>query len=120
MARWVDREKDLKAMGDLRDDWDGMGARAVPSRIVEAAIQKLKQIRSEGQLPPPSAVSATPLGRVAMEWQFESGFLEAEFIDPFRIEWMAETGGTFSEWREDEVWEKPANSGIHSELAFAQ
>lgn len=113
LRRWAACENELKAIRRYRDDWDGMGARSPSPRLVDAAIQILKSFRREGRLSPPSAVSATPLGHVTMEWQMGESYLEAELTNPLCIEWMEEVNRETREWSEA-MFESDATSGSES------
>jgi hypothetical protein len=77
----------------LADDWDGLGAEAPSSGIVDSAIDLLKKLKAEAALPAPSRAAAAPTGTVILEWQFGGTYLEAEITRPYYAEWMLQRPG---------------------------
>src|SRR5438132_11351375 len=74
LDRWDEVVDDLLAMRALQDDWDGMGAEAPSSQLVESALRFAQTLRRQGY-PCPSRVGAGPNGTVLFEWQLEQMYL---------------------------------------------
>jgi hypothetical protein len=96
--RWSDCENELRSIGEYRKDWDGMGAEAPRKESIDAAIQMLAMFRENRRQFPPSAIGATPTGSVMMEWRFGDDYLEAEFVDFMKVEWLEVKGNSIREW----------------------
>ena len=94
---WRERIEDLLLTRGLSEDWDGLGAAAPRPEFVDGAIQLLRELQSENELPAPSRVCPSPIGTVLLEWQIGDTYLEAEIIDAFRAEWMLQVGDQAAE-----------------------
>jgi hypothetical protein len=90
---WKQRTDDLLRIRSIKHDWDGLGAEAPKSALVDSAIDLLKKLRSPDELGPPTRIVATPAGTVLFEWQYEDVYIEAEIVDAYRAEWMHKTLG---------------------------
>ena len=91
--RWSNRMmgliQELEDIQSLQDNWDGEGAEAPKSELVDSTITLLRFIQNT--LPPPTRITPSQTGNIVLEWQFEDNiYLEAEIVDPFHIEWMLE------------------------------
>ena len=92
---WLNRMAELgQELEDLRalpDNWDGEGADAPKTELVDSAIDLLGYLQNKCTLPPPTRVAASPAGNIVLEWQLENSvYLEAEIVEPFHVEWMLE------------------------------
>lgn len=85
--QWDQIVDDLLGMRALQNDWDGMGAEAPSSELVESSLRFAQTLRCKG-FPCPSRVGAGPNGTVLFEWQLEPMYLEAEITQPGLAEWM--------------------------------
>ncbi len=90
---WKERTDDLLRIRRIKHDWDGLGAEAPDSALVDSAISLLEKLRRESDLAPPTRIVATPAGTVLFEWQYDDGYEEAEIVEPYRAEWMLERPG---------------------------
>lgn len=89
--------EELEGFRLLHANWDGEGAEKPKRELVDSAIALLTNLPDVGwifsgrELPPPSRVTATQIGNIVLEWQFNDGYyLEAEVSEPSRVEWMFE------------------------------
>ncbi len=89
-SRWGERSDDLHRLLSLPDDWDGQGAVAPESLLVNSAIDLLRKFREQTELPPPTRIVAAPSGSVVLEWQTGEVYLEAEVFEPDHVDWMLE------------------------------
>jgi hypothetical protein len=97
-AQWLRIERDILAMRRLQDDWDGEGADAPRSSVVESAVGLLRDLRDADGAPPVRA-TASPDGSVIIEWQSPGEYLEAEISKPYHVEWMHKrAGGPVQHW----------------------
>ena len=87
---WQVAERELLEIGRLRDDWDGMGAKAPDPETVENAFVFLNRLRREGDSLPPGAITASPRGRIVFSWHIRETYLEAEIIDSTQISFFVE------------------------------
>jgi len=96
--RWMDRENDLKIIRRYRDDWDGMGAKAASSAIIDYAIMFLNDLKWRGERPAPDAVVASPEGGIIFVWESKTAYAEAQISELGVIDWMfdLESGTTHS------------------------
>jgi hypothetical protein len=95
---WQVAECELLSIEKLRDDWDGMGAKAPDPKVVESAFIFLDSIRVGGDSQPPESISASPRGRIVFSWQC----FEAEIVDPTRISFFREfPDGEVASWSID-------------------
>jgi hypothetical protein len=84
---WDHIMDDLLGMRALQNDWDGMGAEAPSSQLVDSTLRFAQTLRRRGY-PCPSRVGAGPNGTVLFEWQLVQMYLEAEITEPRLAEWM--------------------------------
>lgn len=84
---WDEALTELRAMRDLADDWDGNGATAPGSEIINSAIEWAQDLFSQNHTPP-SSVMAGPNGTILFNWQDENGYFDAELTKPHYVEWM--------------------------------
>jgi len=83
--------QELEHILSFQDNWDGEGAEAPKAALVDSAIDLLGALQSQRTLTPPIRIAASPAGSIILEWQLEHDvYLEAEIIEPFRVEWMLE------------------------------
>jgi hypothetical protein len=95
---WQLAESELLAIQRLRDDWDGMGAKAPDPKVVESAFIFLDILRISGDSQPPESITASPRGRIVFSWQC----FEAEIVDPTRISFFQEfPDGEIATWNRD-------------------
>lgn len=85
--QWDRIFRELEDIGNLQDDWDGLGATAPSGPLVESALGLGRVLRAEGY-GPPSSVAAGPDGTILFNWQNEAGYLDAEVTKPYLVEWM--------------------------------
>ncbi|HEY4696663.1 MAG TPA: hypothetical protein VIH29_01470 [Gallionella sp.] len=91
LNRMAELGQELEDIRTLPDNWDGEGAEAPKAELVDSAIDLLSSLQSQRTLPPPTRIAASPAGNIILEWQLEhSVYLEAEIVEPFRVEWMLE------------------------------
>lgn len=83
--------QELENILSFQNNWDGEGAEAPKAELVDSTIDLLGSLQSQRILPPPIRIAASPTGNIILEWQLEhSVYLEAEIVEPFRVEWMLE------------------------------
>lgn len=90
-ASWEQILNDLLALGQLGPDWDGQGAAAPSTELLESARALTQRLLDEG-VEAPSCVVAGVNGTVLFEWQAEDGeYAELEVTQPYRADayWMA-------------------------------
>ena len=105
-ARWERVNNDLLLIERLRDDWDGLGAKAPAFHIVKSAYILFHQLRRDQGLPPPNALSASPKGSIVFTWNQSGTYLEAEIPDPQRVVWLLElSNGQSSMWTDITSWD---------------
>jgi hypothetical protein len=85
--QWDQIIDDLLGMRGLQNDWDGMGAEAPASQLVDSSIRFAQTLRRAGYRCP-SRVGTGPNGTVLFEWQLGELYLEAEICAPRFAEWM--------------------------------
>ncbi len=90
--RWDEMISRLLGLRSLREDWDGMGAKAPPATRIDGAVELARILRQHG-FRPPSRVGAGPDGEVLLEWQDHHVYLEAEVCVPRTAEWMLAIDG---------------------------
>jgi hypothetical protein len=83
----------------LGDDWDGLGAKAPSSELLESAISLAYLLCDKG-VPPPSRVVPGLEGEVLLEWQETDGtYTDVEIVRPFFAEVMlVEPGKPAKHW----------------------
>jgi hypothetical protein len=82
----------LAMFRSLEDSWDGAGATAPPSALVESAILLAQFLRGRGY-DAPSRVVPGVNGTVLLEWQHDGIYEELEVTEPFRAEAMRAAHG---------------------------
>ena len=85
--------KQLGCLGELKDDWDGYGARTINSQIIQAAASYVPWLASQIAVSP----LVVPLsdGRLQLEWHDGPKTLELEFESPTKVhylQWHPEAG----------------------------
>jgi hypothetical protein len=90
-VRWDEVFSRLGYLRGLTDDWDGQGAAAPASVVLDRAEQLAKALRQEGAISP-SWVVAGPDGEIVFDWQSPGVYLEAEVSRPDLVEWMLVIG----------------------------
>jgi hypothetical protein len=98
LAEWRQRESELLAIRKYEDDWDGFGAEAPDTKLVDTAISFLQVLRARGDNPPMRA-TLSPDGHVAIEWQIAGNYLRAEFLNYREAEWMRAAPGRPTEFQ---------------------
>ena len=91
-----DREFDnLLRIRQLPEDWDGQGARAPTTELVDSALVLAHHLR-QSSLPAPDRIVPAVAGTIVMEWQTKRGrCLELEVVEPYLAEWF--DNGPFQE-----------------------
>lgn len=87
LDRWDEMINRTVNLGNLQEDWDGMGAKAPQATLIESAVELAQSLRQH-DFRPPSRVGAGPDGEILLEWQDEHLYLEAEVCAPHSAEWM--------------------------------
>jgi hypothetical protein len=83
---WDKCMKDLEGISAYHNDWDGQGAEAPSSEIMDSAVNLAKLLHQQG-IDPPSCVVPGVNGTVVFEWQGENGaYLEIEITAPDRAD----------------------------------
>jgi hypothetical protein len=101
---WEHCIRALSALYRLRDNWDGEGSAAPLPANVDNAIAWVQVARQSGQFPYAPQVVPGGNGELQLVWLLGNSYLEAEFADPQRIEWMSFNPGQFSQhWEGKEV-----------------
>jgi len=81
-------------------NWNGFGARAVPRRACEAALNFLERVLSEG-LPEPDSLAPSVIGAVSMEWDAPAARLAVDAAGDsgslFEVSWAWPLGPAGSE-----------------------
>lgn len=87
-ANWCEAIETLLQLRLLEDDWDGLGAPAPSTALVDSALS-LAQILRQQRFPPPCRVVAGLTGTVLFEWQSAGGgYFEVEMTQPRQVEWV--------------------------------
>ena len=91
---WDERLRDLARLGELEDDWDGLGASAPEQEALRRALLLVKTLEATGSppCPPPSRVMALPDGAILLEWQNGSSYFEIEVGPDYEEVFMQELG----------------------------
>lgn len=85
---WELRIDELLDIRRLQNDWDGLGAPAPATTVVDSALALAQLLRRKG-CPPPCRIIAGLTGAVLFEWQNEEGsYSELEMSPPGRAEWI--------------------------------
>lgn len=82
---WCQRVDDLLSIRGLADDWDGQGAKAPPSDLVDSALILAQLLRQRRESPPDRIVPGVN-GTVILEWQSGDEYFEIEVTRAFRAE----------------------------------
>jgi hypothetical protein len=82
---WSQRLDDLLQIRLLEDDWDGQGAKAPSTELVDSAIGLAEIFRQQGQDAPCRIVPGVN-GTVLFEWQHGDMYEEIEVLRPFYAE----------------------------------
>lgn len=99
--RWVETIRNLIIMRNLPDNWDGEDSEAPPPELIDSILAYIDILRGRG-VPSPSRVSASPNGDVLLEWQEGDVYYEAEFSEPYNVEWMLkENNSPAIHWEEN-------------------
>ena len=93
---WTAIIDDLLALRLLEDDWDGQGAKAPSTALVDSAIVLSQLFRRQGCLAP-SRVVAGVNGTVILEWQADESYFEIEVTTPYEARATRMTPGQPSE-----------------------
>ena len=88
---WNEREKDLARLRSFENNWDGFEAEAPDPSLMDKADFFLRVLKQRYPDNPPMRVVLSADGAVAFEWAKNDKFVQAEIIDPFRVEWMFAT-----------------------------
>ena len=83
---WSDRIDDLLRVRQLADDWDGDGAVAPGTTVVDGAITLAQYLAALGT-PSADRVHAGVNGTVYFEWHTPLGYAEIEVTSPFDAEY---------------------------------
>jgi hypothetical protein len=96
---WEPAVTKLISFQQVEDDWDGFGAKAPGSELLESAIG-LAHIFSQKGIDPPNGVMHGVTGTVIFEWQFKDGtYAEVEIDRPLHAEVMlVEPGKPAQHW----------------------
>lgn len=88
LDEWEERIDELLDIRRLPDDWDGLGASAPPTAVVDSALALAQLLRRKG-CPAPCRILAGLTGAVLFEWQNEEGsYSELEMSAPGRADWI--------------------------------
>ena len=83
---WDKRIEELEAFRTYKHDWDGQGAEAPSSELMDSAVNLAHQLIQTG-IDAPSCVVPGVNGTVVFEWQGENGsYLEIEITAPDRAD----------------------------------
>jgi len=96
-TEWWHRRRDLLEIRKYQDGWNGFGADAPDPKMVDAAISFLHVLERRGDTPP-MRVTLSPDGLVAMEWQGDGGYWQAEIVSEREVEWMRVAPGRPTEF----------------------
>jgi hypothetical protein len=87
---WRKVVRALEPLRRLRDDWDGLGAAAIPIGAVDTATELASYLR-QLDFPAPTTVAPTPAGTILFTWDKPHDkvqYLEAEIMNRNSIEFM--------------------------------
>lgn len=82
---WSQRMNELLAIRALDEDWDGQGAKAPSTVLLDSAVQLAELLRQRG-IDPPCRIVPGVNGTVIFEWQQDATYREMEVIQPGRAE----------------------------------
>ena len=110
-SEWKKAIRKIHRMLALRDDWDGLGAKAPSSATVDHAIRVARAKLNTRDYPAPTRVIATPAGTIGLEWQKGPVYTEAEVGGSNQSDWMQIIPGRepthWSEYVPEESVESP-------------
>lgn len=89
--KWNNIIDSLIAIRSLHDNWDGEDSEAPAPELVDSILEYIFSLRASN-VPSPSRASASPNGEIVLEWQEKNSYLEADFGEPYTIEWMKKEG----------------------------
>lgn len=92
---------DLNSIARLPENWDSYGARRIPQRTLEHALQVIANLMDVGT--PPPQVGATVAGGVEFEWNQHNGELEVQILTPYQVHAYFYNEETNEEWEDDNV-----------------
>jgi hypothetical protein len=84
---WDQTIDELHSIMQLRDDWDGLGARAPSPALAVMALRVAESFRDRKMIPPGSVVASLG-GTVVFEWQIDGFYTELEITGPYDAEVM--------------------------------
>jgi hypothetical protein len=122
---WKEREQDLARMRVFEQNWDGFDAVAPDFALLDKADFFLSVLKARYPEYPPMRALLSADGSVAFEWASDDKFVQAEIIDPYRVEWMIATPGQETEFSiehldaqtQEQAWQpKPT---VVDELVYA-
>jgi hypothetical protein len=93
---WSERIDELLDIRRMEDDWDGMGAPAPATALVDSALL-LAQILRQDRFVAPCRVVAGLTGTVIFEWQNDGIYSELEVTRPHHAEWVRMAPGQKAE-----------------------
>jgi len=67
---WEDAIDAVEGLTSYQENWDGEGSKAIPSELIVTAVEWLRLLTDDEQLPPPGVIYPTPGGTIMIEWQF--------------------------------------------------
>ncbi len=90
---WSDRIDDLLGIRQMEDDWDGQGAPAPTSEVVDSALVLALLLKKEG-IAPPKLVTQGPSGGVHFDWLPGGGkYIELRVLRPYQAEMIVHIPG---------------------------
>lgn len=107
---WAERIDELLSIRQLEDDWDGQGAPAPTSEVVDSALVLALLLKKEG-IAPPSLVAQGPSGGVHFDWLPGGGkYVELRVLHPYQAEILVHVPGSptrlftlFTDRREEQL-----------------
>ena len=91
---WSERIDDLLGIRQLEDDWDGQGAPAPTSEVVDSALVLALLLRKEG-IAPPKLVAQGPSGGIHFDWLPGGGkYVELRVMRPYQAEILVHVPGS--------------------------
>jgi len=126
--RWNEREKDLAKMRSFEADWDGFAAEAPNLCLIDKAEFFLRVLRGRYPDNPPMRAVLSADGCVAFEWANDEKFVQAEIIDPKRVEWMFAMPGQDAQFSieflevqsQEQAWQPAPTAVDEPAYAFAR
>ena len=91
---WSERIDDLLGIRQLEDDWDGQGAPAPTSDVVDSALVLALLLKKEG-IAPPKLVTQGPAGGIHFDWLPGGGkYVELRVMRPYQAEMIIHVPGS--------------------------